>query len=125
MTGQDDPRQALERLAELCGCAVIKRGGEGALGMADDVFASVAADPVEVVDTTGAGDSFNAGFLAGWLAGLPLAASLTLGVICGSGAVRDYGGYRGCPREDELRAIAAARGVVLPAGDPVPGGDVS
>ena len=37
----------------------------------------------------------------------------------------DYGGYRGCPREDELRAIAAARGVEVPIGDPVPGGDVA
>ena len=29
-------------------------------------------------------------------------------------AIGDIGGYRGCPREAELRAIAAARGITLP-----------
>jgi sugar/nucleoside kinase (ribokinase family) len=74
----------------------------------------VPADPVDVVDTTGAGDCFNAGFLAGWLSGMPIEDSLSLGVICGSGSVTDFGGYRGCPHADELRAIAAARGIDVP-----------
>lgn len=52
--------------------------------------------------------------LAGWLSGLALEESLTLGVICGSRAVGDRGGYRGCPREPELRAIAVSRGTTLP-----------
>ena len=117
MTGEDDPERALERLAEHCGSVVIKRGAAGALAMADGGRASVRAVPVEVVDATGAGDSFNAGFLAGWLGGLPLEDSLTLGAICGSGAVGDFGGYRGCPRESELRALAAQRGVALPPRD--------
>jgi hypothetical protein len=43
-----------------------------------------------------------------------LKASLTLGVICGGRAAGDYGGYRGCPREPELREIGAARGITLP-----------
>ncbi len=114
MTGEADAERALERLGELCGCVVITRGAGGALGLAGGQVRSVPADPVEVVDTTGAGDAFNAGFLAGWLRGLPLEASLTLGVICGSRAVGDYGGYRGCPREGELREIAARRGIGLP-----------
>jgi sugar/nucleoside kinase (ribokinase family) len=118
MTGEDDAERALERLADHCGCVVITRGADGAVGVADGQVRAVPADPVEIVDTTGAGDSFNAGFLAGWLGGLPLAASLTLGVICGSRSVGDYGGYRGCPRHPELRAIAASRGIALPS----PGG---
>jgi sugar/nucleoside kinase (ribokinase family) len=114
MTGETEPSRALERLAEQCGCVAIKRGARGAIGAAGAEVYAVPVDPVELVDATGAGDAFNAGFLAGWLGGLELEASLTLGVICGSRAAGDYGGYRGCPREPELREIAAARGIALP-----------
>jgi len=109
-----DADAALERLAEHCDCVVIRRGAEGAIGTAGGDVRAVPADPVEAVDTTGAGDCFNAGFLAGWLSGLPIEHSLALGVICGSGSVTDFGGYRGCPHEDELRSIASARGIDLP-----------
>jgi hypothetical protein len=122
MTGEEDPERALDRLGAHCACVVIRLGANGALGQADGRVDAVPADPVEVVDTTGAGDCFNAGFLAGWLGGLPLESSLTLGVICGSRAVGDYGGYRGCPREPELREIAAGRGIALPAGHAVADG---
>jgi sugar/nucleoside kinase (ribokinase family) len=118
MTGEAEPERALERLAEHCACAVIKRGSAGAIGIADGDVRAVAAEPVDVVDTTGAGDSFNAGFLLGWLGGLPLEQALTIGAICGSRAVGDYGGYRGCPHEPELREIAAGRGISLPSRAP-------
>jgi len=114
MAGTDHRDAALELLAAHCDCVVIRRGPEGAIGIAGGEVRSVPADRVEVVDTTGAGDCFNAGFLAGWLSGLPIEHSLTLGVICGSGAVTDFGGYRGCPHADEFRAIAAARGIDVP-----------
>jgi len=113
MTGEAEPDRALVALAEHCPCVVIKLGAAGAIGSAGGDRVAVPADPMEIVDTTGAGDSFNAGFLAGWLGGLALEHSLALGVICGSRAVGDYGGYRGCPRKDELRAIAASRGISL------------
>ena len=112
------PTTPIERsrtLAEHCACVVIRRGAAGAMGVAGGEIRSVPADEVEVVDTTGAGDCFNAGFLAGWLGGLALEDSLALGVICGSRAVTDFGGYRGCPRHAELRAIAAARGIAVPS----------
>jgi sugar/nucleoside kinase (ribokinase family) len=125
MSGQTDPQRALVALAELCGCVVIKRGAAGALGAAAGSSRAVPADPVPVVDTTGAGDAFNAGFLAGWLGGLALEDSLAIGVICGSRAVGNYGGYRGCPREPELRALAAARGIMLPSRAAAAEGDPS
>jgi sugar/nucleoside kinase (ribokinase family) len=115
MSGERHRSHALRKLAEHCPCVVIKCGGNGAIGMAGGEEVAVPADPVELVDTTGAGDAFNAGFLAGWLSRLELEASLTLGVICGSAVVSDYGGYWGCPLEADLREIAAARGIWLPS----------
>jgi sugar/nucleoside kinase (ribokinase family) len=123
MTGEADPRRALERAAEHCDCVVIKRGADGAIGLAGGQVRAVPADPAIIRDTTGAGDCFNAGFLAGWLGGLPLEESLALGVICGSRAIGDIGGYRGCPREAELRAIAAARGITVPRREISPQGE--
>jgi sugar/nucleoside kinase (ribokinase family) len=123
MTGEAEPLRALERAGEHCGCVVIKRGADGAIGLADGQVRAVPAEAVTVLDTTGAGDCFNAGFLAGWLGGLPLEASLTLGVICGGRATEDHGGYRGCPREPELRAVAAARGIALPRREAAPQGE--
>lgn len=114
MAATRDPGAALEVIGAHCDCVVIRRGAEGAIGMAGGKVRAVPADPVDVVDTTGAGDCFNAGFLAGWLSGLPIEDSLTLGVIAGSGSVTDFGGYRGCPHADEFRAIAAARGIDVP-----------
>ena len=123
MTGEAEPRRALERAAEHCDCVVIKRGADGAIGLAGGQVRAVPADPAIIRDTTGAGDCFNAGFLAGWLGGLPLGESLALGVICGSRAIGDIGGYRGCPREAEFRAIAAARGITLPRRETSPQGE--
>jgi sugar/nucleoside kinase (ribokinase family) len=113
MARTTDLETAVERLGALCPCVAVKRGPAGAVGIRDGMRAAVPADPVAAVDTTGAGDCFNAGFLFGWLAGLDLEASLTLGVICGTRATTDYGGYRGCPRDDEILVLAAARGVAL------------
>lgn len=114
MTSEADPRRAAERLGELVPVAVLKLGARGALAVAGSDVREVEAEPTEVVDATGAGDCFNAGFLRGWLAGMPLEACLRLGTICGARAVADLGGYRGCPREDELRELAARRGLELP-----------
>jgi sugar/nucleoside kinase (ribokinase family) len=114
ITGEADPDAALACMAELCACVVIKRGAQGAIGATGGEVSRVAAEPANVVDTTGAGDCFNAGFLRGWLAGLGLEESLTLGNICGGKAVEAFGGYRGCPREAELRTLAGARGIALP-----------
>jgi sugar/nucleoside kinase (ribokinase family) len=52
----------------------------------------VPALPTEVVDSTGAGDSFDAGFLAGFLMGEPLRRCLEIGNACGALSTRGIGG---------------------------------
>jgi sugar/nucleoside kinase (ribokinase family) len=61
------------------------------------------------VDTTGAGDSFNAGFLHAWLDGGDLRDSLELGVVCGGLSARAAGGVDGQPTLAEARQELASR----------------
>ena len=65
LTGLSDAEAAIDRLLEDCEVVVIKRGSHGAIGKArGSILVSVPALPTEVIDTTGAGDSFAAGFIA-------------------------------------------------------------
>jgi sugar/nucleoside kinase (ribokinase family) len=57
--------------------AVVKRGADGATALGGDATLSVAAEPITVVDTTGAGDAFDAAFLVEFLAHRDLARALT------------------------------------------------
>ena len=52
---------------------------------------------VQVVDTTGAGDNFNCGFLCGQVRGFSLADSLRMGNICGGLSTQGYGGTTTSP----------------------------
>jgi len=74
---------------------VVKLGADGALAVRGDEGLRVSADTVQVVDSTGAGDGFNAGFIYGFLDGRPLGECLALGVACGSLSVRAIGGVDG------------------------------
>lgn len=67
LTGLRDPYAAAEALGATYGEVVVKRGDHGALWRGGFITASAPAEAVEVVDTTGAGDAFAAGFLASWL----------------------------------------------------------
>ncbi|MEL6800238.1 MAG: PfkB family carbohydrate kinase [Pseudomonadota bacterium] len=73
---------------------VTKRGAAGASAEARGGAVTVPAEPVEAVDTTGAGDAFNAGFLAAWLEGQGLEACLGAGNARGALAVTGRGGFR-------------------------------
>jgi sugar/nucleoside kinase (ribokinase family) len=83
---------------------LIKRGAEGATayGKQGEVV-SVPALAVDVVDTTGAGDAFNAGFLyACCVAGRSVADALRFAVACGAQAVTQVGGATGAPTASEI-----------------------
>jgi sugar/nucleoside kinase (ribokinase family) len=70
----------------------VKLGARGALGVSKNQIARAASIPVEVVDTVGAGDSFDAGFIFGYLQGWPLERSLRLATVCGALSTRVAGG---------------------------------
>ena len=85
---------------------VVTRGPNGALAIRDGVRVEVNAEPVtKVVDTTGAGDLFAAGFLAGQASGRSVKDSLTMGSICAAEVISHFG-----PRpETDLAALVATR----------------
>ena len=60
---------------------------------------------MRVVDSTGAGDSFDAGFICAFLAGRPLAECLALGVACGTLSTRAVGGVDGQATLEEAEAL--------------------
>ncbi|MFG2138389.1 carbohydrate kinase family protein [Streptomyces sp. NPDC048650] len=91
MTGTATVDEALEVLADLVPTVVVKRGSQGAVAVHDGERVAQASPPVEVVDTTGAGDCFNVGFLHRRLAGAGLAGCLAAGVACGAASVTATG----------------------------------
>src|SRR5262249_17990029 len=91
LTGASSVEAALARLAELVPLAIIKLGAEGAVARRGDEVVYVPGMPVAVIDTTGAGDCFNAGFLYGYLNDMPLEECLRRGNICGGRATTTRG----------------------------------
>ena len=65
--------------------------------------------PVEAVDTTGAGDSFAAGFVSGYVRGLSLRECLKIGNACGALSTLEPGGTAGQPTLERLRAFLGER----------------
>jgi sugar/nucleoside kinase (ribokinase family) len=74
------------------GTVVVKTAAQGSVGAQASDLIAVAALPTEVVDSTGAGDAFDAGFLAGFLGGEPLRRCMEIGNACGSLSTRGIGG---------------------------------
>lgn len=93
LSGEADFDAQMRVLGQQFGHVVIKRGQFGAaLGGGDGVMQSRPAPLVKVVDTTGAGDAFAAGFVAALLRGEPHAACLEAGIAGGAKAVQFVGG---------------------------------
>lgn len=95
---------AARKLTTLARHTVIKMGGRGAQLIAGGVRLRVLAPRVRVVDTTGAGDAFNGGFLAALIAGKPLDQCLREGVRMGSLSTRKPGGIDALPAARASRA---------------------
>jgi ribokinase len=92
LTGASDLLKAVLELRNYGPQTVaIKLGGEGCLIRAGETLAKIPAFPVTPVDTTGAGDAWNAGFLAGHLAGESLEVSGLLANAAAASAVEKVG----------------------------------
>jgi len=85
------PAEALENLSKRCDIAVVKIGKEGALIQQGNKKIHVPAQGDKVIDTTGAGDYFAAGFLAGLAKGYDLEKSGWLGSLLASKVIRVVG----------------------------------
>lgn len=104
-----DPVSAAVQLAEAGPLVVVKDGANGAF--AADPAAAVSrasASTRTVLDSTGAGDTFNAAFLDAWLSGRPLSECLRRGVLAGAASVTAVGGVAGQPTAADLTDLITA-----------------
>jgi sugar/nucleoside kinase (ribokinase family) len=103
ITGEELAENAIGLLAERIPLVALKLGEQGAMakqGTAPMIV--LGSRKVNVVDTVGAGDSFDAGFLFGFLRGYELHEALELAVSCGALSTRKPGGTDAQPNLDEL-----------------------
>jgi sugar/nucleoside kinase (ribokinase family) len=88
----------------------LKLGGKGAALLWRRREYLIDAYPVKTVDTTGAGDCFNAGFIYAWLRGDPPQRCLEVANLCGALSTRALGGVSSFPNVQELEALEARIG---------------
>jgi sugar/nucleoside kinase (ribokinase family) len=103
-----EPESAARMLAEAGPAVVVKLGADGALAAAPGgKLARIPAVPgVRPADAVGAGDSFDAGFLAATVWGWETRAALALGAACGAMSTRATGGTDAQPTRDEALDVA-------------------
>jgi len=95
MTGATNAEGALEMLIGWCSCVAIKCGPGGALASSDGRIYCVPAIDVQAIETTGAGDNFNAGLIYGLLQGYSFERSLECATITGGLSTLAIGGSAG------------------------------
>lgn len=104
---------------------VLKRGPAGCVGFEDAIPDDIEQGLVvpgfriEVMNTAGAGDSFMAGLLAGWLKGDDLRASCRLGNACGAINVARHGCSDSAPSDEEVSLFMGENGISKPDSHPV------
>ncbi len=99
-TGKE-PEEALDEIADMCSIAVVKIGKKGALVKCDTEKVIIGAIPANVIDTTGAGDLYAAGFLYGFANGLSLKTCGEFGALL-AGKVIEVIGAKIAPETWEL-----------------------
>ena len=109
LSGCDDSADGIRALDNGRTRVVAKLGKDGAMALDGDKVVHVPAYPAETVDTTGAGDSFNAGFLHRWLQGAPVVECLRLGAACGALSTLGLGGTAAQPTLTEAEALVHSR----------------
>jgi sugar/nucleoside kinase (ribokinase family) len=102
LTGAATTEAALRVLGGVCPLVVVKDGPRGAYALEHGRALHASALPVKVVDTTGAGDAFTAGFIRAWLDGRPTEECLCWGNICGGLSTTAVGGTAAAPTLREV-----------------------
>ena len=106
ITGEDEFDTGCDALKDKVPLLVVTRSENGAVAVAGDEVCRAQAEPVDqVVDTTGAGDLFAAGFLHGHVRGEPLETCLKMGAIAAAEIISHYGARP----EADLKALMAER----------------
>ena len=106
LCAHDDFEAAVQHIHGKVPLLVVTRSEKGAMALQGDERIEVPAEPISaLVDTTGAGDMFAAGFLHGQAQGKGLKESLQLGAICAAEIIQHYGARA----EKDLKALAAAK----------------
>ena len=106
LAGADDFDAAVAAVEGKVETLVVTRSEQGAIAVSNGARAQVPAEPVaRVIDTTGAGDLFAAGFLAGQTQGRSLEQCLRIGAIAAAEVISHYGARP----EADLKALVAAR----------------
>ncbi|HHY47329.1 MAG TPA: carbohydrate kinase family protein [Firmicutes bacterium] len=108
IAGAADLGAAGLELARYAGLVVVKKGTDGAVAWNGPDSLSTEGYDAEVVDTTGAGDSFNAGFIHKFLEGRPLEECLEFGAACGAIACTYLGGTLGFPDPDKIEEFMSS-----------------
>ena len=104
LTQTESLYEASNRLRNLVPLVIVKDGSNGSYSWHDGKAIHIPASTIEnVIDTTGAGDVFNAGFLSAYLQKLPLETCLRYGNIAGALSLRGHGGYTTAPTIAELK----------------------
>lgn len=103
LTEQDDVHAACRALGELCPLVVVKLGPKGSIAYRNGDFVVADGFKVDAVDTTGAGDSFAAGFVHAYLDGEDLQKCLTVGNACGALSTLGAGGTTSQPDRVEVK----------------------
>ena len=107
ISGTSDTAAAALQLATAGNLVVVKEGENGCTAARDGTVTSQPGFEVRCVDTTGAGDAFDAGFLCGWLQKLPLTECLAYGCSAGALSTRSIGATGAQPTIDELKGTLA------------------
>ena len=103
LTGRNEPEDVLHAFGALgLGCTVIKLGPRGAMTLQKNRIFTATPPDVQVIDTTGAGDAFDAGFIDAWLAGIDIEEQLRRACICGSLSTRARGALSALPSREEM-----------------------
>ena len=105
LTGEEDINGMLAELSKFSPLVVIKDGKNGSYLQCGIRTIHQPSIPVEVVETTGAGDNFDSGFLYAQVRGYSLEKCLRAGNICGGLSAQGFGGSSTSPSEEKLISL--------------------